>query len=184
MTSRRDFLRVSTTAAAAAMLPAVAVEAAPEAPIAGPVTPAKLTPYANYVWQWFVSNDGETYYEPFPTKEEAIEYAKQSDYCLIAECMQQDFDLGIPGYWIIEHINNNNMERIGEGEGIECTPAQERDLEVMVQKAIEAWVVKHNISITAWSFDGVRNETSVEHTPHERQAISEPAASAPDQSRF
>jgi len=134
---------------------------AAEAAAALPVQPAKLTPYGNYVWQWFVSNDGETYYEPFPTKEEAIEYAKQSEYSLIAECMQQDFDLGVPAYWIIEHINDSNMERIGEGEGIECTAAQERDLEAMVQKAIEAWVVKHNISITAWSFDGVRNETAV-----------------------
>jgi hypothetical protein len=161
---RRTLLKSAAAASAAAIVPAVAVEAAPVvAEVAAPIqAPAKLSPYGSYVWEWFVSNDGETYYEPFPTKEEAMEYARSSEYSLVAECIQQDFDLGISGYWLLDHINDQNYELIGEGEGVECTSEQERDLEAMVQRAIEAWVVKHNISLTAWSFAGVRNETAVE----------------------
>lgn len=165
---RRSLLKAAVVLPAAAAVPVASIPDAvadvisePPAPVAS-IASIKANPYVNYVWQWFVSNDGETYYEGFETKEAAIEYAKQSEYCLIAECVQQDFRLSIDGYWLLEQLNDNNMELTGEGEGIECTPAQERDLEHMVQKAIEAWVVKHNISITAWSFDGVRNKESVE----------------------
>lgn len=157
---RRTLLKSAAAIPAAAMVPALSSVASAIEP-AAPVTPAQLRPYANYVWQWFVSHDGETYYEAFPTKEEAIQYAQQCEYSLIAECIQQDFDLSVDAYSILERIDDNNMELIGEGEGIQCSSAQASDLEKMIQKAIEAWVVKHNIDLTAWSFGGVRNETDV-----------------------
>jgi hypothetical protein len=125
------------------------------------VASVKANPYTKYVWQWFVSHDGETYYEGFETKEEAVKYAQQCDYSLVAECVQQDFRLNIDGYRLLEELNESNYDLIGEGEGIECTNDQRLDLEKMVQQAIEAWIVKHNIDITAWSFDGVRNQTDV-----------------------
>ena len=158
---RRSLLKTAAALPAVALVPAAPVlpEAAIEAPT--PIAPVSLRPYANYVWEWFVSNDGCTYYEGFATKEEAVQYAKQSDYCIVAECIQQDFDLNIDSYWLLDHLNDNNTELIGEGEGIECTKEQADDLEKMIQRAIEAWVVKHNISLTAWSFGGVRNETDV-----------------------
>jgi hypothetical protein len=165
MATRRDFLKVGVAATAAGLAPAVSAEVGViSEPIAAPPpvpTPVKLRPYADYVWEWFVSHDGDVYYEAFPTKEEAIEYAQRCDYSIIAECIQQDFRLDVDGWRIIENLNDSNMELIGDGEGIECTADQERDLERMVQQAIEAWVVKHNINITAWSFDGTKNKMLV-----------------------
>jgi len=161
---RRSLLKSAAALAAAAALPtpvSVAAEAAP--PMSAAVTPVKLKPYADYVWEWFVSHDGEVYHEAFATKEEAIEYAKDNEYAIVAECIQRDFRLDVSGWRIIEEINENNHELMGEDqEGIEATHAQEIDLEVMVKSAVEAWVVKHQINITAWSFDGIQNETSVE----------------------
>lgn len=157
---RRTLLKTVAVLPATALIPAIPA-VAETAQMATPIAPLSVRPYADYVWQWFVSHDGETYYESFPTKEEAVQYAQQCDYSLIAECMQQDFRLGVDGYRLIEELNESNYDLIGEGEGIECSNAQRVDLENMVQKAIEAWVVKHNINITAWSFDGTRNETDV-----------------------
>jgi len=159
---RRSLLKSAAALSAAAAIPTVAVEAAaPAIPAAIVPQPLNVKPYANYVWEWFVSHDGCTYYEGFATKEEALEYAQKCDYSLIAECMQQDFRLEVDGWRILEDLNETNYDLIGEGEGIECTNEQRLDLEAMVNRAIEAWVVKHGINITAWSFDGTRNETDV-----------------------
>lgn len=162
---RRSLLKSAAALSATAAVAPVAT-IADAAPAAEVITPANLTPYANYVWEWFVSHDGETYYEGFPTKEEALAYAKQEEYALVAECKQQDFCLELQGWRILEQLNDDNMEMMGEGEGIEATPAQERDLEDMVRRAIEAWVVKHGIRITAWSFADTQNETKVEAPAH------------------
>lgn len=120
-----------------------------------------LTPYTDYPWRWWVSNDKETYYNDFDTLKEALEYAARSEYSYIAECQQQDFDLSVDGWRILEQLNDDNGELIGEGEGIECTSEQERDLGEMVTAAIEAWAVKHKIRITAWTFAETRNHTDV-----------------------
>lgn len=162
---RRSLLKSAAVLPAAALVPSFPTIAAIIEP-AAPVAPLSVRPYADYVWEWFVSHDGETYYEGFSTKEEAIQYAQQSDYCVIAECVQQDFDLSVSAYDILERINDNNMELIGDGEGIECTREQERDLEEMVQRSIEAWTIKHSINLTAWSFAGMRNETDVAAVPN------------------
>lgn len=157
--------RRSLLKSAAALRPysptAAAVAATEPAALAPLVQPVKASPYASYVWEWFVSHDGETYYEGFPTKEEAIKYAQQSEYSLVAECRQQDFRLDISGDWIVERLNEDNYELIGEGDGIDCTSAQQADLERMVGRAIEAWVVKHGINITAWSFEETKNQTEI-----------------------
>lgn len=161
---RRSLLKTAAGLAVAATLPATAPATAAEisAPSIAGLTPVKLNPYTDYVWEWFVSNDGEVYHESFATKEEAIEYAKACNYSIVAECVHQDFDLGISGDWIIEQINEANYDRVGEDEGITATRDQVLDLERMVKSAIEAWVVKNGIDITAWAFAGVRDETTVE----------------------
>ena len=156
MTSRRDFLK--TAAAAAAVPVAVSIPV----PAAQAVVPAVVPkPYSNYVWEWFVSNDGEIYYESFETAEQAIEYAKQCDYSIVAEAKRQDFDISIDGWRILEQLNDDNYEQVGEGEGITCTKEQVNDLSRMLTQAFEAWVVKHGIDISAWSFGDIRNNQRV-----------------------
>ncbi len=165
---RRSLLKSAAALTATAAIPsaaaqAVAVESAPVAPL---VTPAKLSPYADYVWEWFVSHNGEVYHEGFPTKEEAVAYAQQCDYAIVAECKPQDFDLSIDGEWLLEHLDEQNYDRIGGGDGIAATQAQRAELGDMVTRAIEAWVVKNNIDIRAWSFGGHQNETRVDLPTH------------------
>jgi hypothetical protein len=159
---RRKLLKTTIAATAATALP-IADTIAPiiAAPAASPIMPINSKPYINYVFEWFVSYDGEVYYEGFATRDEAERYAKQCGYSLIAECKPQDFDIRIYGGDIIERLNEDNYELIGEDDGIICTSEQEGDLTKMLTRAFEAWVVKHNIDIRAWSFDTVRNQTAV-----------------------
>ncbi len=163
---RRTLLKTVAAVPAVALMPATPALAEP-AQAAAPVVPLSVKPYAKYAWEWFVSHDGETYYEGFPTKEDAIKYAQQCDYSLIAECKQQDFNLDIEGWQLIERLNEDNYELIGEGEGIECTAKQARDLGDMVTRAVEAWTIKHSIHLTAWSFADTKNETDVPERPRD-----------------
>jgi hypothetical protein len=61
-----------------------------------------------------------------------------------------------------EDLDEANAERLdGDGDGRvidEVTPDQERDLENMVNDAIEAWVAKHGLEETPWAFEETRNE--------------------------
>ena len=155
---RRQLLKTTIAATAAAAVPFQAAQPAEVIATAIP-KPIDIRPYANYVFEWFVSHDGETYYEGFSTKEEAIEYANASEMSIVAECKSTDFNIEIDGRDIIERINDNNYE--GEGDGIRCTREQENDLTRMLTRAMEAWVVKHNIDIRAWSFAEVRNKTEL-----------------------
>lgn len=161
---RRSLLKSAVAFTAAAALPATlaASEVVTATPAAVVAVPVKLKPYTDYVWEWFVSNDGEVFHESFATKEEAIEYAKECDYSIVAECKPQDFDLGISAGWVLEQINENNYDRTGEDEGVTATRDQELDLECMLKSAVEAWVVKHGIDIRAWAFAGMRDETHVD----------------------
>ena len=135
---------------AAAIAPAVAV-------------PAAAAP--SYPWQWWFSYDGgDVYTEWFETKEEAIEHARNSGGGLVAECQQQDFHLRVEGDTILEILDGQNEEAIGEGDGIECTSEQADDLGKTVSDAIEAWAQKHKINLTAWTFGGVRNKIEVPDT--------------------
>lgn len=161
-TSRRAFIQ------AGAAIPAAAIAAAVNAPLIT-ATVAAACPYTDYAWQWFVSHDGDTYHDRFDTVEAAIEYARKCQYTVVAECKPQDFSLEVEGLEILELLDGNNEDMRGEGEGIECTQGQEDDLGKMVTAAIEAWVVKHNIAITAWTFGGVRNTIKLGETqeaPH------------------
>lgn len=155
--SRRAFMKGAAALPAAGAIGALGMrEVVQAAEVATPVSP-----YTNYPWQWFVSSDGDEYHDVFNTMQEAVEYAKQCQYSIVAECQQQDFDLSISGNTIIEWLDDNNYDTRGDCEGIECTNEQAKDLENMVTAAIEAWVVKHKISITAWTFAGVRNKTNI-----------------------
>jgi len=163
MTTRRDVFKIAAGAAAtatAASVPAI-VEAAPIAEAAA-VLPA--TPYTDYPWKWFCTYDGEIYYDPFETFEDAMESAKESDYSGVALCQEQDFDLTLHGDWVLEHLCDRNEELMNEdGDFLKCTPEQEKDLTQMLTATIEQWVMKHQISIKAWAFRHVKNETEVSH---------------------
>jgi hypothetical protein len=160
---RRTLLKSAAALSAAVVVPVTIAEAAPAV-----VQPLKLSPYVNHVWQWFVSHDKEVYYEAFETMEQAIEYGKACGYSFVAECQQQDFRLEVDAERVLEWLNEDNYEQIGEGGGVECTSAQQRDLSDMLTRALEAWVVKHSINITAWSFADTKNETTVSR-PNQRE---------------
>lgn len=157
-TSRRSLLKGAAVIPAAAAVATSGLGTAATEAAALPVPP---TPYTEYPWRWFVSHDKEVYHDDFDTLEDALRYAQSSEYAYVAECRQQDFDLSLDGWQAIDYLNDQNGDRIGEGEGIECTPEQERDLDKMLTAAVEAWVVKHKIKITAWSFAETRNLTEV-----------------------
>jgi hypothetical protein len=127
----------------------------------GPVAAASSGPPA-YPWQWWVSLDGESYFDWFPTREAAIRFIWDYGGGVVAECKQGDFDLGISGDSILEVLNGQNADVMGEdGEFLDCTVDQEKELGQMVSAVIEAWVRKHNISTVAYQFDGIRNKVRV-----------------------
>ena len=80
------------------------------------------------------------------------------EHAVIAECKCQDFDLRINANDLIESMANNNDDRIGEGDFINPTPEQEKELEDSVNAVISAWAEKHDINQTSWTFAGVRNQ--------------------------
>ena len=81
-----------------------------------PPAPPLPTPYKDHPWSWWVSHDGETFYEHFETAAEAIDYAAKCEYSLVAECQQQDFNLSVDGDQIIELLYGQNEEMVGDGE--------------------------------------------------------------------
>lgn len=154
---RRAFFRFAAAApvaiATAAITPPVGGSNAAAAPVA--------TPYTDYKWQWGVTDDNETFHAMFDTFDEAYSFAQSAGYEFIAECLPQDFSLRIHGDDVVDWLNDNNEESIGEDGGIVCTDAQAQDLGAMVTAAIEAWAVKHQIDIRAWCFAATRNATKV-----------------------
>ena len=160
-TSRRAFLQTAAAVPAAGVAAGLVgsvpvVEAA--IPVAAPALPAFAYPF-----QWWVSSDGgEVYHTDCNTREEAMQVAKEYGGGLIAECQQQDFDLGLSGDTIIEALYGQNEEMMGEdSEFIECTHEQEKELGEMVTAAIVAWANKNNIKTTAWIFGVVRNKEEI-----------------------
>lgn len=168
--SRRKFL------AAAAVIPA-AVAISPVAPLAAEA--ALSIPTEPYPWGWYFSTDGgEMYHEQCDTMEQAIKIAKEYGGGLVAECQRQDFWLEVDGAEILEMLYMHNEEAIGEGEFIEATSEQERELGRMVTEAIGQWVAKNKIDITAWTFGGVRNRTFVEPVPNSHDFSVSPEVGA------
>lgn len=154
--SRRSFLQTAAALPAAGLIsmsPAVAAAATIPATVAAPTYP--------FQW-WFSYDGGEMYTEEFNTKEQALAFLKSEGEGMIAECCRQDYDLSIDGYDIIELLQNQNEEAIGEGEFFDCNSEQERDLGQMVSAAIEEWARKHKIDIAAWTFGEVRNKIKAE----------------------
>lgn len=148
-TNRRQFMKsaiAAPIAASAASLPAIAQD-----------LPAVVAAPEPYPFSWYFSNYGDIYDEEFDTKEQALAYLRNVGEGMISECQRRDYDLSVDGWRILELINDDNEEARGEGEGIECTNEQERDLGEMVTAAVVAWARKHNIDTAAWTFGVVRN---------------------------
>ncbi|WP_018265506.1 hypothetical protein [Methylosinus sp. LW4] len=160
--SRRAFLGATATVAGAAALPTAAA-AEQIASLAGV---APLKPISEYPFRWWVSFDGgEVFTEDFKTREEAIAYAEASGGGTIAECQQRDFDLYLTDDDIFEALHGHNEDAIGEGEFIEWTAEQGRELEREVNAVIAAWAERHKINSTAWQFAAVRNSEKIEGLP-------------------
>jgi len=143
------------------------VAAAPAVAIASKLavteTVAAALPLPEYPYEWMFSGDGgEIFGEIFDTKEQALQHLAREGYGMIAECQRQDYDLELDGHSIIEMIDGQNEERMGdEGCSVDATKEQTEDLGKMVSATIEAWANKHNINRTAWAFGHVRN--NIEH---------------------
>lgn len=115
---------------------------------------------AKYQWQWRVSTDrGESFGQPFATREDAAAYARGYGGGLIAETLQGDFDLSIDGSDILLQLGEGNAERCNEdGDFLDSTPEQDLDLGVMLTATISEWARKHAIDTRAYVFAAVRNE--------------------------
>jgi len=125
---------------------------------------------SKYQYQWRVSFDGgEVYGDPHNSKEDAVAEARERPHGgLIAECLQQDFDLSITGDSIIEALYGQNEDQMNDaGEFIDPSEEQTRDLGEMVSDAIAAWVEKHSIDTKAWMFADTKNDERVEGAPED-----------------
>jgi hypothetical protein len=157
--SRRAFIASAAALPVAAAVPAgTSLSAAPDG-LALPPTPS---PYTEYPWRWMVSRDDYSFGEDFDTLEKALEFARAEGAEVVAECQMQDFSLELDGDDVLEALLGRNDELIGEGEFIDATKEQQDDLGKMVTAAIEAWAIKHRISLTAWTFGDMRNRQRVD----------------------
>jgi hypothetical protein len=159
MPNRRAFLAATAAAPIAAVAGTLPVAAATT--IEPPVARLLPSPYKEHPWRWFVSQDKEIYHEDFDTLAEALECARTCDYSFVAEAQQQNYALDVDGDEILELLYGHNEEHVGEGEFLTPNRDQTSDLGKMVTAAIEAWAVKHQIDVTAWSFAETRNHTEV-----------------------
>lgn len=116
-----------------------------------------------YPWKWWVSSDeGEVYHTQCESYSEALKVAQDHGGGLIAECRRQDFDTRVRGDDMLELIDGQNEDLMGEdGTGIECTAEQTMELGRMVSATIEAWAQKNKIDLAAFQFGGVRNKTVI-----------------------
>jgi secreted PhoX family phosphatase len=153
---RRAFLK---GCAAVPLTAAIGVDAtiaaAPSAAAAGYAAMLPAHP-----WRWWFRYSGwgydEVFIKQFDTKEAAMEYLSRKGDGVIAECQRQDFDLTLDGESVFEML-------MGQNEGIiDASEEDVKDLGVMVSDAIEAWVRKHKIDVSACIFGGVRNEIKFE----------------------
>lgn len=164
-TNRRAFIKAAIAAPLAVKLPVIDAVAEPlPAVAAAPIHP----------WQWWFSYDGgEVYSEQFESMEAALKFLKSEGEGHIAECRQQDFDMELTGDTVFEALLGQNEEIIGEGNFLDgATSEQVDDLGRMVSAAIQAWVQKHNIDLTAWQFAGTRNKVEAkEVAPVKKAAV-------------
>src|SRR6185369_11385951 len=120
-TTRRRFLQ------SAAVAPAVAAATAIPTVAAEPIAAVVAQPH-EYMW-YFSGDGGERYGEIFNTRDQALEFLKHEGYGLIAECQKQDYRLDIDGGDVIDMLYGQNEDYMDEdGEFIDCTPEQTRDL--------------------------------------------------------
>jgi hypothetical protein len=157
--SRRAFIASAAAFPIAAAVPAGSSLSAVPNGLAAPPTPS---PHTEYPWRWMVSHDDYSFGEDFDTLEKALEYARIEGAEVVAECQLQDFSLELDGDDVLEVLLGRNAELIREGEFIDPTKEQQDDLGKMVTTAIEAWAVKHRISLTAGALGGMRNRQRVD----------------------
>lgn len=168
MTTRREFI---AGAAAAPMAIAMAgnVAAASVTASIAEVTPA----VEKHPFRWWISSDGgEVFSEMFDSKEAALAQLEEyGEGCMIAECQQQDFHLDLRGDEVIELLYDQNEELMNEdGEFLDVTPEQKKELGAMVTATIQAWVEKNKIKTTAWTFRRTRNEISAPSEADDEQS--------------
>ena len=163
--SRRTFLKCAAAIPVAATIGIASVAEA--------ATPAVVAALPVYPFQWWFSYDGgELFTENFDTKEVALAFLQHEGEGMIAECQQQDFDLRLDAYEILETLSNNNEELIGDGEFIEPNKEQMDDLEKSVNAAIDAWAIRNKISLTAWTFGEVRNQVEIPKAKKTKAAVA------------
>ena len=160
MFTRRGILKATAALPVAAVLPAT-TQATPEVlPTTNAIVPGITRTI--HPWRWWVSYDQEVCYEGFDTREEAVEYAKHSEYPYVLECKQQDFSLELDADEILEMLYDHQYDLVGEGEFIESTKEERKDLSERLTKVMYEWATEHRISLTAWSFAASRNCENIE----------------------
>ena len=170
--NRRKFLQSGSLGVAAASLPVAAATvtlAQGTALLGEAAAPLAVKTVVKYPFRWWVSHDGETYFDECETREEAVAIA--ANYrggALIAECQQQDFDLRIDGWGLYELMQESNSELIGEGDFIDASSEQIDELENAVNAVIAAWAEKHRLNRAAWQFAETRNKEKIEEAMEAR----------------
>jgi hypothetical protein len=158
--SRRAFVKTAGAAAAAATV-AIPAGAAVE-PMAMVEGVAGLAAAPEYPFEWWVSLDGgELFSDRCNTREEAAEVARGYGGGIIAECQRAEFDLRITDNDLYDAMRAANEDAIGDGDFIEWTNEQGAELMEEVNAVIAAWVARHGINRTAWTFGCVRNQEKI-----------------------
>ena len=161
--SRRLLLAGAGAAASAAAVPVAALPAAPAVAtdlLALAMQP--IQPLPDLPWSWWTSDpfDGDTYQNEADTREEALEnLALEGGH--IIEARQQWFDLSVSGDDLYEAMMGHNDDAIGEGDFIEATDEQLKELADAVNLVIAAWADKHKLNDVAWRFAETRNREKI-----------------------
>lgn len=155
--NRRLFL-TSTVAIAGAVVASPAISSR----VIGSTNEVVLNPLVSrpYSFSWYLSTDGgEVYHDKFSSKEDAVKAAIEHGGGLVAECKRQDWDLHVSGESMLETLYGQNEELMGEdGDFIDPTPEQLKELGDMVSDTVKLWACKNNIDTGAWRFGEVRNK--------------------------
>lgn len=117
-------------------------------------------------WWWQIGTDNcpETYRGPCETREQAIAEAQAEEGNELGFVLVEA-DREVPSCEIfradrvLDDYGEHNEECWGEdGADVQCTGAQERDLEEMLAATFDAWFKKYKISQRGWCFATQRNQ--------------------------
>lgn len=117
-----------------------------------------------WYWQTGTGDCPETYQGPCDTRDEAIATARSDDGIAFGFVIVEA-DREVPrcdifqADRVLDDYTESNEECWGEdGADVQCTSAQERDLEAMLAATFDAWFKKHDLSQRGWSFSTLRNQ--------------------------